>query len=120
MGDGRVRKILSYWDGTGASQESVRQHWAGFTWETGPVIVAAVGVWGCCQVWAASEGEGKRVIRHAGAQGGWNPDDPSQGSWIVTSSSDPRYGRRATVAVKERRGVLWISKRDGPSGSPLA
>lgn len=120
MANRAVRKILSYWDGTGASQEAVRAHWAGFTWTTGPVIVASVGPWGTCQVWASSEAEGKRVIRHAGSQGGWDPDDSDVGEWIVTGPRSSRYGSRATVQVKQRRGVLWVSKRDGPSGAPLA
>jgi hypothetical protein len=118
MADRQVRKILSYRDQSGASQAAHRAHWEGFTWRTGPVIVASVGPWGCCQVWAASESEGKRVVRHAAAIGGWDPDDPSRGRWIVRTTSNSRYGRRATVGVKVRRGVPWISKRDGPSGAP--
>lgn len=120
MGDGRVRKILSYRDQTGASQAAHRAHWEGFRWTSGPVIVASVGPWGCAKVWAISEGEGKRVIRHAAEIGGWDPDDESVGDWIVTGTSNPRYGRVAEVGVKVRRGVPWISKRDGPSGAPLA
>lgn len=120
MANRAVRKILSYYDGSGSSQEAMVEHWRDFTWTTGPVIVAAVGWFGTCKVWAASEGEGKRVIRHAGAFGGWNPDDPEQGEWIVSSSSDPRYGRSALVGVKVRRGTPWISKRQGPSGAPIA
>lgn len=120
MANRAVRKRLSYYDGTGASQEALRAHWVDFTWQTGPVIVASEGPWGCAKVWAASEAEGKRVIRHAGAQGGWDPDDPAVGRWIVTSSADSRFGREALVRVKVRRGVPQISKRDGPSGAPPA
>lgn len=120
MANRAVRKILQYRDQSGASQEQHRQHWSNFRWNTGPVIVAAEGPWGCCQVWAASEAEGRRVIRHAAAIGGWDPDDDPQGRWIVTASSSSRYGRRAEVGVKVRRGVAWVSKRDGPSGAPEA
>jgi hypothetical protein len=120
MANRAVRKVLSYRDQGGASQEAHRAHWEGFRWNTGAVIVASVGPWGCCQVWASSEAEGKRVVRHAAAIGGWDPDDATVGRWIVTSSASDRYGREAEVGVKVRRGVPWISKRDGPSGAPLA
>lgn len=119
MGNASVRKVLSYWDGTGASQAQHQQHWEAFRWDTGPVIVASEGAHGCCQVWAASEAEGKRVIRHAAAIGGWDPDDTAQARWIVTGTSNPRYGRAANVGVTIRHGNLMVSKRDGPSGAPL-
>lgn len=120
MANRAVRKVFSYYDGSGTSQAATVDHWRDFTWTTGPVIVAAVGPWGCAQVWASSEDEGKRVIRHAASIAGWDPDDSSVGQWVVTSSSDPRYGRSAVVSVKVRRGIPWISKREGPSGAPLA
>jgi hypothetical protein len=118
MGSRAVRKILSYRDQGGASQAAHRAHWEGFTWSTGPVIVASVGPWGCCKVWASSAAEGQRVIRHAAAIGGWDPDDPNVGRWIITGTANSRYGRSAVVGVKVRHGVPWISKRDGPSGAP--
>lgn len=93
-------------------------HWIGFRWTTGPVIVAAVGDWGTVQVWAVSEAEGKRVIRHAAAIAGFDPDDSSKGEWIVTGTDHPRYGKVAEVGIRVRRGVPMISKREGPSGSP--
>lgn len=120
MGTSRVRKILGYRDRAGRSQAEHRAHWEGFTWNTGPVIVAAEGIWGCCKVWAATAEEGKRVVRHALTFGGFDPDDRAQGRWIVTGTAHPRFGRAATVGVKVRRGVPWISKRDGQNGAPLA
>lgn len=120
MANRAVRKILRYKDQSGASQEQHRDHWINFRWATGPVIVAAEGPWGCCKVWAASEAEGRRVIRHAASIGGWDPDSDPQSRWIVTASSDPRYGKASEVGVKVRRGVPWISKRNGPSGAPEA
>jgi hypothetical protein len=119
MANRAVRKVLSYRDESGASQEAHQAHWAGFRWSTGPVIVAAVGTFGTVKVWAASELEGKRVIRHAGSISGWDPDDPEQGEWIVTSTDNPRYGRRAEVGVRVRAGVIGVTKREGPSGAPL-
>lgn len=119
MGRTRIDKVLSYRDLTGASQDAHVAHWSGFRWQTGPVIVASVGEWGTVQVWAASAAEGKRVIRHAGAIGGWDPDDADQGEWIVTEPRGSRYGRRAEVGVKIRAGLPLVSKRDGPNGAPF-
>ena len=120
MANRAVRKVLSYRDQAGATQEQHRDHWINFRWQTGPVVVTSVGSWGTVRVLASSEAEGKRVIRHAAAIGGWDPDDASQGTWIVQTSTSPRYGKSAEVGVKVRRGVAWISKRDGPSGAPEA
>lgn len=119
MANRAVRKVLSYRDESGASQEAHQAHWAGFRWNTGPVIVAAVGTFGTVQVWASSAAEGKRVIRHAAAIGGWDPDDPDQGEWIITAPRGSRYGRRAEVGVRVREGIPSVTKRDGPSGAPL-
>jgi len=120
MATREVRKVLSYRDDSGSSHAATVAHWRDFTWTTGPVIVASVGPWGTVQVWASSEAEGKRVIRHAASIAGFNPDDQREGEWIVTESANPRYGKSATVRVKVRRGVAWISKRDGPNGAPPA
>ena len=118
MANRAVRKRLSYRDLTDTPQAAHVEHWRGFRWTTGSVIVAAVGVWGTVQVWATSAAEGQRVIRHAGAIGGWNPDDPEQGEWIITRARSDRYGRVAEVGVKVRSGIARVSKRDGPSGAP--
>lgn len=120
MANREVRKVLSYRDLSGASQAAHVAHWRGFRWTTGPVIVASVGPWGTVKVWAVSAAEGQRVIRHAGEIGGWNPDVPALGEWIITGTDNPRYGRVAEVGVKVRRGTPWISKRSGPSGAPEA
>lgn len=120
MANRAVRKILSYRDDSGTSQEATVAHWISFRWSTGPVIVASVGEWGTVKVWASSAAEGKRVIRHAAAIAGFDPDDDTKGEWIITGTDNPRYGRSAEVGVKIRRGVPWISKREGPSGAPLA
>lgn len=119
MANRAVRKRLSYRDNSGASQEAHQAHWSGFRWSTGPVIVAAVGSFGTVQVWASSAAEGQRVIRHAAAIGGWDPDDPAKGRWIITATDDPRYGRRGEVGVRVRKGIPSVTKRDGPSGAPL-
>jgi hypothetical protein len=118
MTDRPLRKILRYRDQSGASLESHTEHWRGFQWEAGPVCVIHKGAaWGVPQVWAASAAEGKRVIRHAGAIAGVDPD--AEGEWVVTGSLNPRYGKSGTMAVKVLRdGYLSVTKRDGPSGLP--
>lgn len=113
-----LRKRLSYRDQTGRSVQFHANHWAGFRFWAGPVIVSAVGSWGEVQVWAASEAEGRRVIRHAGAGGGWSPDTEPGAEWIVSEVSDDRYGRVALVEVLYTSQGLAVSKRPGPSGPP--
>jgi hypothetical protein len=113
-----LRKVLKYRDQTGATLEEHTAHWAEFTWEAGPVIVTHKdGLWGVVQVWAVSVEEGKRVIRHAAEIAGVDPD--TTGRWEISGTANPRYGRRATMAVKIlREGYLSVTKRDGPSGLP--
>jgi hypothetical protein len=114
-----VRKRLSYRDFTGASQEAHQAHWSGFRWSTGPVVVTSRGPWGLVRVLASSGDEGKRVIRHAAAIGGWDPDDPDVGEWEVQVTDSSRYGRRGEVGVRVREGIPSVTKRAGPSGAPL-
>lgn len=114
----RLTKRLTYRDRTGASQAAHAAHWAGFTWSSGPVIVAAVGSWGTVQVWAASEGEGKRVIRHAASIGGFDPDGEEGAEWIVSLSASGRNGREAPMVTTETLQGIRVSKRGGPSGAP--
>jgi hypothetical protein len=119
MANRAVRKRLSYRDFTGASQAEHQAHWFGFRWFTGPVIVTSRGPWGLVRVMASSAEEGKRVIRHAGEIGGWDPDDASEGEWEVQVSGYSRNGRRAEVRVRVREGVPSITRREGPGGAPL-
>lgn len=113
-----LRKRFRYRDQTGRTLEEHTEHWRGFTWEAGPVCVIHKGApWGVPQVWAASAAEGMRVLRHAGAIAGVNPDEV--GEWVITSSSSPRYGRPGTMAPKELApGVISVTKRNGPNGLP--
>lgn len=119
MGNPRpLRKKLMYRDLSGAPLETHAAHWKDFQWEAGPVCVIHKGAaWGVPQVWAASAAEGKRVIRHAGAAAGVNPD--TEGEWIITGSLDPRYGRQGTMRVRVLQGgYLSVTKREGPSRLP--
>lgn len=113
-----LRKIFRYRDQSGASLESHTDHWRGFTWEAGPVCVIHKGAsWGTPQVWAASIGEGKRVIRHAASIAGIDPDQ--EGEWVITGSLNPRYGQSGSMRVRPLvGGFLSVTKREGASALP--
>lgn len=113
-----LRKVFRYRDQAGASLEAHTEHWRGFEWDAGPVCVIHKGApWGVPQVWAASAAEGKRVIRHAAAIAGINPDE--DGQWVVTGTLDPRYGKQGRMLVKGLAdGAISVTKREGPNGLP--
>lgn len=115
-----LRKVFRYRDQLGLTAQQHADHWAGFEWDAGPVCVIHKGAaWGTPQVWASSAAEGKRVIRHAGAVAGVDPD--ADGQWIITGSTDPRYGRSGRMAVRDLGPrAVSITKREGPSGWPEA
>ena len=116
---GPREKRFSYADRNGHSQDAHARHWLGFQFEAGPVLVKAKGIWGECQAWAASEDEGKRMIRHGLTFGGFDPDDPAQGSWSVGIAKG-RNGQPGTYGVAVTRYGALVSKRDGPNGQPEA
>ena len=112
-----VRKQLRYRSKSNAGLESITAHWTGFTWTSGPVIVQHKDTWwGTPAVWAVSEEEGKRVLRHAGAEAGINPDQ--EGTWVISESSNPRFGVSALVKMKYLDGGPWVTQRFGSSGPP--
>ena len=112
-----LRKRFRYRSKSSASLNQFREHWAGFTWQAGPVCVGhADAWWGSPQVWAATASEGKRVIRHAAREAGLDPDQV--GRWIVSGSRSARYGVPGTMRIEQFEGIDWITSRDGPSGWP--
>lgn len=116
---GPREKRFSYADRVGHSQDAHARHWLGFEFSAGPVLVKAKGDWGECQAWAASEEEGKRLIRHGLTFGGFDPDDPTQGHWTVTLATG-RNGQPGLFGVAVTRYGALVSKRSGPDGSPEA
>jgi hypothetical protein len=114
----RVTKTLTYRDQTGANLAAHTEHWRGFVWQAGPVIVTHKdGPWGVVQVWASSIEEGKRVIRHAASIAGVDPD--AEGRWEISGTTNPRYGRSATLApLVLKGGEISVTKREGSSGTP--
>jgi hypothetical protein len=114
----RLEKLFRYLDQSSRPLVDHVAHWENFTWEAGPVIVCRKSrVWGVQQVWAASAEEGKRVILHAAEIAGVDTTQ-DKGEWIITGTSDPRYGKTGRMRVKVIKGLLSISKRDGPTGPP--
>lgn len=114
------RKRFTYSDRVGRSQAEHVDHWLGFTFEAGNVIVSAEGIWGGCQVWAATAAEGQRVIRHGLVFGGFDPDDPKQGEWKIVRSQSGRNGKPGLYETENGRVGVLVSKRDGPNGQPVA
>jgi len=114
-----LRKKLTYRDNSGSSQLAHALHWRDFTWEAGPVIVAVQGPFGCMQVWAASEAEGRRVINHAAAIAEWDVINSPDVEWEVGQASGGRNGKTGTMRTKETPVGIEVTKRDGPSGPPL-
>ena len=113
MGRRALEKKLSYrlpvaTMGEDAALASMRNHWSGFAWQTGPVVVKWLSDdWPQVEVWAISEAEGRRVVNHALLHMGANE---SQGEWQIATVTNPRYGKIATVRA------MVVSARNGPHG----
>jgi len=117
-GKSRVAKRFRYRSSSGIGLDGVVDHWKDFTWSAGPVNVQHRGSQlGSPQVWAASIDEGKRVIQHAAAEAGIDPNQV--GRWSVGGSDNPRYGVPGTMRVNTQGGYYWITSRLGPDQRPL-
>lgn len=119
MGTTPLRKKLSYRDISGQTLESHTAHWDGFVWQAGPVVVTHEGgSWGRVQVWAISRAEGERVIRHAAAIAGQDPDAPGC-EWLIHHAMNSRYGKEGRMIPKPLRGGgISVTMRPGPDGLP--
>lgn len=111
-------KRLGYRHQGAPSQASQAAHWAGFTFQGGPVQVIYKGMWGQIQVWASSYAEGRRVIEHACAAAGIDPNNPA-GEWFSAVSSSPRHQRTATYQTAVKFGLPVVTVRPGPDGPAL-
>ena len=113
-----LRKLFRYRSQSALDLGQIAAYWENFTWNAGPVCVQHKNAsWGTPQCWAANVDEGKRVIRFAGLEAGIDPD--AVGEWVVSGSSDPRFGMPGTMQVAQVQGLDWITSRQGPSGPPL-
>ena len=118
MGNRPLRKLFRYRTLSGKSLGQLSSYWSSFTWTAGPVCVKHKGApWGYPQCWAESADEGKRVIRFAAAESGFDPDQV--GKWEIGFSRNPRYGQRGSMRVKSIEGFPAVTSRDGPDGLPL-
>ena len=117
-GNDRIRKIFTYFDQVGSTLEQTVAHWKDFTWNAGPVVVSCIGTpLGKPQVWADSVDEAKRVIQHAATIAGV---DLAKANWQVAPPKSSRYGLAGLMRVhRSDHGILGITKRNGPSGSPM-
>ena len=114
-GNRRCVKRFGYRSTGTCDLETLYEHWRCFVWNTGPVIVGHRGSHlGTPQVWAYDIDEGKRVIQHAGAEAGVDPD--KVGEWTIGGSDHPRYGVSHTVKLMEVRGLWQATAREGPDG----
>ena len=117
-GKSRLRKRFRYRSTSGLGLGEIVDHWKDFSWESGPYRVRHVGSsWGTPEVWAASEDEGKRVIRHAAGEAGINTDQV--GRWSTRRSNSSRLGVSDTMKVDTKGGYYWITSRDGSDNRPM-
>jgi hypothetical protein len=118
MADKPLRKTLTYRDQNGHTLETHTDHWRGFTWQAGPIVVTHAGArWGRLQVWAATAEEGKRVIRHAGEIAGVDPD--AEGEWQIHAAVNGRYGKSGLMGVRPLgSGAISVTMRAGSDGLP--
>jgi len=108
----RLRKLFRYRSKSSRDLVQLSGYWESFVWRAGPVCVRHTGAWwGDPQVWAESAEEGKRVLRHAAAEAGIDPDQV--GRWAISGSRSPRYGMSGTMRIHVHRGFPWVASRDG-------
>ena len=117
-GKSRLRKRLRYRSSSGIGLGALVDHWRLFQWNAGPVRVIHTGSSsGTLTVWAADEREGQRVIRHALAEAGIDPDQV--GRWEARSSDYARLGVPGEMKVDTTGGYYWITERDGSNNRPI-
>jgi hypothetical protein len=114
MADGRHRHLSYRIQGSGTVQGAAA-HWQGFSYQHGPYQTTYWGPWGRMQVWAASAAEGRRVLEHACAHAGIDPNDPD-GSWRTHKVQGARFQGSRRWKVAERDGVPLVTARGGPDG----
>ena len=113
-----LRKLFRYRSQSAYDLGQIAAYWENFQWNAGPVCIQHKGGWwGTPQCWAQNADEGKRVIRFAGLEAGIDPD--AIGEWVISGSSDPRFGMPGTMRVAKVQGLEWVTSRQGPSGLPL-
>ena len=114
----RLRKRTGYRSQSERDSKQLQEYFLDFSWEAGPVCVGHTGAWwGDPQVWASSEAEGKRVLRHIAGEAGIDPDQV--GRWTVGGSDNTRLGMTGTMRVRRIEGIPWVSRRQGSNMLPM-
>ncbi len=117
-GNSRLRKRFRYRSSSGLELGQVVDYWKDFSFQSGGYRVRHTGTsWGNLEVWAASEDEGKRVIRHAAGEAGIDPD--KCGRWSTRRSNSSRLGVSDTMKIDTTGGYYWITSRDGSDARPI-
>ena len=117
-GNDFLRKRFSYRSKGSMDLGDLIDYWKDFEFTSGPVVVSHRGSsLGFTQVWGFSVDEGKRVIRHAAAEAGVNPD--KDGEWQTGSCGNARYGLPMTMRVMRKGGFWHITDREGASNRPI-
>lgn len=114
----KLRKRLTYRAAGNVDLVAHALHWQGFTWQAGSTIVRCYGPFGSMQVWASSEAEGRRVIRHAANIAGWDLTTGEGVEWDIREASGNRNGRPGTMRTKETSLGVEVTSREGPNGTP--
>jgi len=111
-------KILSFNAQVSVTAEDIWAGLAGRTISHGPNIVAWEGSWGCVQVWASSWSEGARLIETVCSLAGipWGPQ--ARGDLLFSIAADANRYRPGRYRVKVRKGLAFVSTRNGPDGLP--
>jgi hypothetical protein len=110
--DRRLRKLFRYRTKSARDLGQLSTYWKDFVWTAGDVCVIHKGAWwGTPQIWASTEAEGQRVIRHAATEAGIDPDQ--DGEWSFSGSNSPRYGMSGTMRIQKHEGFPWVAKREG-------
>ena len=114
----RLRKRTRYRSKSDRDSKQLQSYFATFKWDAGPVcVIHADAWWGTPQVWASTEAEGKRVLRHIAGEAGIDPDQV--GRWITRGSNNPRIGMAGRMGVRRIDGIPWVSRRDGSNMLPM-
>jgi len=111
-------KKLTYRDISGKTAQQIASEWRGYQFQAGPVVCKWHGKWGQVQVWAATAEEGRAVLQKALICGGWSSQAIANGQFTAVTAAGGRNGRTGTMRTAEGRGLIGVSKRQGPSGSP--
>lgn len=114
----KLRKKFTYRDISGRTAQQIKDDWQHYHYLAGPYVCKWHGRWGQVQVWAKDEYDGRRMLRRALTIGGWSEEDMARGVFTCKRANSERNGRFVTMRVAEGRGMIGVSKRPGPNGSP--